>query len=414
MLGQQRDDDRRVLRTLALVDGGCVGGNQHVEFAESIGDRPAVEGCRDLARIGIDLPDVTDVAVIDLLVIVVLDRSQVTVESRETPRRVNDFGRDIVVSATEIEVCVPFEGPSDAFGIQPSTHIIGLPRAAIVGNMVTFCVDAHGRNNQQVKAEIDRTLGQIEQELSSLRNDVSRFLPEVPRLAREWIVRRRSKFLADQNLVSSLGYKLKERSGVPRTYAPPEVRRKITPTLPPRSTTPFKPEPALTDDDYNHILKILHDMAIVMERSPSAFKDLDEEALRFLFLVPLNGHYEGASGEVFNYEGKTDILIRVEDRTIFIAECKFWGGPKNLTETIDQLLRYLSWRDTKTAIIIFNKNKNFSKVLEAIPPTVVAHSNFLRSISNPSQTSFRYVFSHRDDPNREFTLTILAFDVPST
>jgi hypothetical protein len=247
-----------------------------------------------------------------------------------------------------------------------------------------------------------------------LRNDVSRFLPEVPRLAREWIVRRRSKFLADQNLVSSLGYKLKERSGVPRTYAPPEVRRKITPSLPPRSTTPFKPEPALTDDDYNHILKILHDMAIVMERSPSAFKDLDEEALRFLFLVPLNGHYEGASGEVFNYEGKTDILIRVEDRTIFIAECKFWGGPKNLTETIDQLLRYLSWRDTKTAIIIFNKNKNFSKVLEAIPPTVVAHSNFLRSISNPSQTSFRYVFSHRDDPNREFTLTILAFDVPST
>jgi len=29
-----------------------------------------------------------------------------------------------------------------------------------------------------------------------------------------------------------------------------------------------------------------------------------------------------------------------------------------------------------------------------------------------SKTRFRYVFSHKDDPNRELTLTILAFDVP--
>ena len=342
----------------------------------------------------------------------VLDRSQVTVESRETPRRINDYGRDIVVSATEIEVCVPFEGPSDAFGIQPSTSILGLPHASVAGNAITFQVDAYNRDDQQVKTEIERTLNQIEQQLTNLRKDVSQFIPEVPRLAREWIESRRNTLLANQNLVSSLGYKLKERSGIPRTYAPPQVRRKITPSLPQRTTTPFNPEPALTDDDYNHILKILHDMVIVMERSPSAFKELDEEALRFLFLVPLNGHYEGVSGEVFNYEGKTDILIRADGRTIFIAECKFWSGPKKLTETIDQLLRYTSWRDTKTAIIIFNKNKNFSNVLDAIPPTVAAHPNFLRSISKPSETSFRYAFSHRDDPNREFTLTILAFDVP--
>ena len=42
MLGQERDDDRRIFRTLALVDGGGIGGDQHVEFAESIGNWPAV------------------------------------------------------------------------------------------------------------------------------------------------------------------------------------------------------------------------------------------------------------------------------------------------------------------------------------------------------------------------------------
>jgi len=41
----------------------------------------------------------------------------------------------------------------------------------------------------------------------------------------------------------------------------------------------------------------------------------------------LNTHYEGgATGETFNAAGKTDILIRVEDRNVFIGECKWWSG----------------------------------------------------------------------------------------
>lgn len=343
----------------------------------------------------------------------VLDRSQVVIDHREVARQINDYGRNITVTTTEIEVTVPFEGASDAFRIQPSMHTLGPPNATVASNVLTFSVDAYNRNEQQVRQEIERTLDQIEQQLGNLRANVSEFRKEVPGLAREWIERRRSKLLADQNLVSSLGYKLKQRSGLPQTYAPPEVRRKLTPCLPPKSGTPFKPEPALTNEDYEHILSVLHDMAIVIERSPSAFKTLDEEALRFQFLVPLNGHYEGAaSGETFNYEGKTDILIRAEGRNIFVAECKFWGGPKMLTETIDQLLRYTCWRDTKTAIILFNRNKNFSKVLEAIPGAVTAHPNYLRTVGKSGETGFRYVLSHRDDANRELTLTVLAFDVP--
>ena len=157
----------------------------------------------------------------------------------------------------------------------------------------------------------------------------------------------------------------------------------------------------------------MSNMALVMERSPSAFATMDEESLRSHFLVQLNGHYEGqATGETFNYEGKTDILIRVNGRNIFIAECKYWGGPKKLTETIDQLLRYTSWRDTKVAIIIFNRQKSFSRVLETIPQVVKEHQNYKRELGRPSETSFRYIFAHRDDPNREMTLAVMAFDVP--
>ncbi len=81
---------------------------------------------------------------------------------------------------------------------------------------------------------------------------------------------------------------------------------------------------------------------------------LDEEKIRDLLLVFLNAQYEGdAAGEVFNAAGKTDILIRVGDRNVFIAECKIWKGPKTIRDALGQLLSYLTWRDTKAALLVF-------------------------------------------------------------
>jgi len=62
MLRQERNDDRRVLRTLALVNDRRIGRDQHVEFAEFIGDRSAVEFHSNLTGFGIDLLDVADIA----------------------------------------------------------------------------------------------------------------------------------------------------------------------------------------------------------------------------------------------------------------------------------------------------------------------------------------------------------------
>jgi hypothetical protein len=50
--------------------------------------------------------------------------------------------------------------------------------------------------------------------------------------------------------------------------------------------------------------------------------------------VQLNGQYQGqATGETFNHVGKTDILIRHENKNVFVAECKFWGGYEGLKKT---------------------------------------------------------------------------------
>ena len=173
-------------------------------------------------------------------------------------------------------------------------------------------------------------------------------------------------------------------------------------------------DPSLPWAQYEHILRVCASMAEVMERGPGAFAGMHEEDLRNQFLVQLNGHYHGgASGETFNYEGKTDILLRHSGRVIFIAECKFWSGPKGLAKTIDQLLGYTSWRDTKVAILLFNRNVVFSEVVNQVPAVIRSHASYEREADHPSETRYRAVLRHPRDPARMVHLTILAFDVPS-
>ena len=333
--------------------------------------------------------------------------------SRDPMRVIRDRSRPFYIAGTVVEVTVPFSGDSEAFKIRPTTFTTTLPSGEVNNNSLVIRVVGTDLGPQQVRAEIDRRLGETTKYLEWLRANASGFNEKIRQLASEQLNRRGQKLLSNQSLVASLGFPLKERSDAPRTYRAPNVRRRITPTMPPASAAPYKPEPTLSNDDYEHILSVTTNMVLVMERSPSAFVAMDEEALRSHFLVQLNGHYQGqATGETFNYEGKTDILIRAKGKNIFIAECKYWDGAKKFVETIDQLLGYVSWRDTKTAIVIFNRNRNFSQVLGAIPDSVRSHANFKKDVDDNGEGRSRYVFAHRDDRNRELLLTVMAFDVP--
>ena len=345
---------------------------------------------------------------------IVVDQRETKIDvSRDHNRMIFDRSRPFHIAGTEIEVEIPFKGEAEAFKVQPTTYTMSPPRAEVRGSVLVLRIVGTDLNADGVRTEIDRTIGEIQSHLTTLRGNAAGLKAQLPTQARSAIESRRQKLLADRNLVGGLGFKMKELPGTQQTFVAPEVRKKIAPTLPPASSAPYKPEPTLSNADYEHILGVLQNMVEVMERSPTAFVTMDEESIRSHFLVQLNGHYEGqATGETFNYEGKTDILVRSEGRNIFIAECKFWSGPKMLIDTIDQLLGYTSWRDTKVAVVIFNRNKDFSRVLAAIAETAKTHANFKRELPGSTETVFRYCFAHKDDKNRELSLTLLAFDVP--
>ena len=282
-----------------------------------------------------------------------------------------DRGSPTYVTGTRITFFVPFSGDPELFKCRPSTFSLNPPRGVVRGNELVFVYDRTTQDVSNIGSDFDRERQSVQQNLSRIADQVEQFNSTIRSKVSQQIGARREKLLQDRGIIEGLGFPLKRRSGVPTTYASPEVRRRIVPQLPSVSTKPYRPEPTLEVNEYERILSVISNMVMVMERSPSAFKTMGEEDLRQHFLVQLNGQYEGqATGETFNCEGKTDILIRAEGKNIFIAECKFWTGPSGLSEALDQLLGYTSWRDTKTALLVFNREVAMSTVLQRIPRAV--------------------------------------------
>jgi hypothetical protein len=316
------------------------------------------------------------------------------------------------IPGQRIEVTVPFEGDKELIYCRPSAFS-SPPKGAVAGTSIKLSWEMPNDAPRNIRPEIDRVVGEIQQYVDRIRAEVGPFNAGLLGEATRAIDARRRRLLENQGRLSSLGIPVRERSDIPKTYAVAGVRRKGAPTLPPATAAPFEPEPAWAVEHYEYALKVMQDMAVMMERTPSAYSKMDEEHLGDQFLVVLNGHFEGnATGETFNRGGKTDIMLREKGRNVFIAECKFWRGPKAFNEAIDQLLGYTSWRDSKTAILVFARDVAKSTVLVGVKSVAEAHLNYKRSVTWNHGSGLRFIFHHPDDKNREFTLSVPVFHVP--
>lgn len=344
-----------------------------------------------------------------------VDQSEAKIDvSHDFNRLIFDSSKPFYITGTKVNFIVPFEGDRELFTCQPQTYTTNPPRADVNENEIVISFETTEHDSERIKNDFQSQFDSIKSYVGNIKASVDEYNSQLDSKIRAKILSRQEKVKKDQGLAASFGFPLIKREGVPETFVVPQVKRKIIPQLPP-TRPPTPPEPTLEMAEYENILKIISDMAIVMERSPKVFIGMEEESLRTHFLVPLNGYYEGqATGETFNFNGKTDILIRVENKNIFIAECKFWKGEEVFTETIDQILGYTSWRDTKTAIIIFNRNKDTSKVLAQIPDILRKHPKFIKEEAYPQETGFRIKMKHLNDEGKELSLTVLVFDVPIT
>lgn len=172
---------------------------------------------------------------------------------------------------------------------------------------------------------------------------------------------------------------------------------------------------SISDQAYYQVL----DYIILLGKELEKFKELstkfDEERYRDYFIPFLNSisTQHSAKGEVFNRQGRTDILVfDNEGNNIFIAECKLWKGEKYLLGAVDQLLdNYVNWRDEKAAIIIFNRDVlKFSDIIETATKAIENHHLCLIAHGQRKATSYSYSFKNPQDDKQTIKLELVLLN----
>lgn len=307
---------------------------------------------------------------------------------------------------------LPFCGDAGLLKCYASTRLVGCDiKLHLDPSKIRFEMVDWRNDLQQVQADKNRIMTGLRSQAEYVNAEVLHFNAQLESVAREVVSGRKSQLRNRLNLVESLGIPLEKASSVPPTFAVPIAPKKavIKPKAP---SADFSPDPTLDQTTYESILTIVHEMGIAMERHPSTYSGKREEHLRDFLLMTLSTHYSNSTGETFNRSGKTDILVRHKGRNVFVGECKFWKGVKTFHATVDQILSYLTWRDSKAAILFFVRSKELNPVMCQIKSSIIEHPCFIRQEGTERESCIMYEFRLSSDATRNVHLAVMCFHFP--
>lgn len=301
--------------------------------------------------------------------------------------------------------------PKDSFTLNPLEISVNQTELYVVVEIVDY-----QNNPESIKQEFEEKKRNLLTNFDKLKTDCEIFNSQLKHNIEEAFNKRKTEILSKTNILTQLGVPIRKRENVSTTFSipNPKLREKIIIEKPIVNKDKILAEPTLDIKTYNEILKLINDVGKNLERMPSTYSGLREEALRDHINLVLDPNFQMGSvtGETFNKKGKTDIMLRYDSSVVFVAECKFWQGESVYLKTIDQLLSYLTWRDSKVAVINFVKNKEISNVLEVIKQVTVNHPNYIAYTTDNDENWFNYKFHLNGDRGRKINLAVLSFHLP--
>ena len=324
------------------------------------------------------------------------------------------FGGKATRNVHHVTFAVPWSGPEWLLHCQPNQFSTCQPGPEVTRTELRWTFSTENRTPEEIKRQFDSEVNLVGRYVGWVNEMVKHWNEHLRQVVEPSILQRKERLQKGAALAASFGLPVRSRSPAQQPLPVPVTRKRIVMVKPHAAVTPAERARILDEAVYEEILANLRNMNLVIERNPSAFAGMDEETLRWHFLVQLNNNFEiGATGETFSKKGKTDIYLPADGRAAFIAECKFWTGPSSFSPIIDQLLGYLTWRDTKTSILLFVRNKDFSSVVGQIVSLTQNHPNHVRFLGEKHPAEFRFLFRSRDASNEFLTVAIMCFHLPS-
>lgn len=339
----------------------------------------------------------------------------------------SEFGSQYhMIDGYKITFTIPFDGDKDLLDLRPSTFYM---QSFPVDRVIAPTDDDYGKiifSLEYAKSELQRRENSNEivqkgfqqeidtyfKTIETINKEVKNYNNGLPNIVEKYLETRLQKANDYLEMRERLELPLKINANAPNTK--PIVLKKAKKKK--EVSFPNRKEPEknyeISDTHYENIKSIISLACISMEKTARTFNKLLEEELRDVILSNLNSHYQGtASGETFNKIGKTDIYIPFENKAAYIAECKVWHGSKKFSEAIDQLCGYTTWRETKTSLIIFNKeNKDFGALLDSID-TVLKTMERCKSIIRLEHNQWQGVFSKELTSKDTLTINVMLYDL---
>lgn len=324
-----------------------------------------------------------------------------------------DYGQDFEVKTYNFTIKYKFTGSSILFQVRPQTYTLTHHEIFVDydNQTVSFnfsMINEDPKQFEKLKSfSYDRAFKNLKGVNDFADNWNKRLLSSV-NLMYKGI---KDQYLKEKQFYSAINVKVNKNTSI--VFSAPIIKKRI---IPMPKTSPGKEistSPTMAKQMYDDILKVIYGVGKSMEKKPSTYTGKNEEELRNQLLLFLETRYEStvASAETFNKKGKTDIILKFEDNSnLFVAECKIWRGPIEFLKGITQLFDgYLTWRDSKTAIIVFIKNNDFTSVLNSIKTEISNHEYFVKFVENRGDSSFSYLFHLPADKDKHVFLEVIAF-----
>lgn len=329
-------------------------------------------------------------------------------------------GSSIKVPGVAITVQVPYTGEHQLFQMQPSMFSMNPPRGnvALRGEdgigWVTyeFSYNQHGLQEEQIRQDIESTISRTVEMIGRQKGQVEQYRKDLHTMLEHAVTQRRERLGGIHALAKALDIPVTHKPGMP-ALAPIPVAKKAPRDLPPVAKGGESAGFSISDQAYANILAAIRAQGRTFEKSPRTFAQFNEEELRDVILANLNTHFQGqATGETFRAKGKTDICIEQDNRAAFIGECKVWRGARELIGGLEQLLGYLTWRDCKAALVVFNKDRGrFSEVLEKAPEAFRQHKSLVGETKQSEPGEWQMTFRAPDDDARKVVVHLMFYNL---
>ena len=311
----------------------------------------------------------------------------------------------------ECSIACQVNGSTELWGIMPTVFSLsGRPEFAISGSKITFQFTIQSRDPEEFNREKNSALHALKSHIEAINNNATSFNSELPARVSRQFSELKDEYIKENSFFAAIN--VSQNPDAPRTYSVPNIEKRPAIQKPTVTAKSYSPDPTVDGKAYQDIIECLTRFGLSAERKPSLYVGKDEEALRDLFLMQLEVAFTGGTvtGETFNRSGKTDILLKNTDGTnLFVGECKVWKGQKHYLEAITQLLEYLTWDDSKTALVVFVKIPNMSTVIQAVKQTTLNHPSAVKFVGIRNERFLQFTFKLPQDNQKHVALEVMLF-----